>query len=247
MSILFIEKRLFKSIRLKAVIANSIMVKDDVIKHYDLPEDKIHVIYNGVDIKLFNAKDLAVLREEYRKTLGVEDGASIILFVGSGFERKGLSHVIEAVEKLKTKNIRTNLLVVGKGRIEEYERLAKKLNVDKDIIFLGPKKDVRGYYAASDLFVLPTLYDPFSNATLEAMVCGLPVVTSKFNGASEVVAKEEMGCLVQDPSNPEEIANRIEEVLQIQDDKVYKEKGEGIARKYSMEKIVKEYLKVLSI
>jgi UDP-glucose:(heptosyl)LPS alpha-1,3-glucosyltransferase len=212
-----------------------------------MPEDKIHVVYNGIDTKIFNANRMPRLREEYRKSVGVEDDLPVLLFVGSGFERKGLSYLIEAIDNLKNRNLKTKLLIIGKDKVLKYKRLAKKLNVDEDIVFAGPQKDVRYYYSASDIFVLPTLYDPFSNATLEAMACGLPVVTSRFNGASEVVEKEGMGCTVQNPTDQEEIARKIEEALSMADKKELKNKGKDIAQRYSIEKTVKEFMKVLEM
>lgn len=244
---LFLEKTLLKSKKLKSVIANSEMVKIDIIKHFGLPEDKINVIHNGINSELFNLGAISGLRKGLRKRFGISENCHLILFVGSGYERKGLPCLLEAIAKLKEKEINIKLLVIGKGKIKRYEQHSKKLQIDKDIIFVGPQKDVRGYYAASDLFVLPTLYDPFSNATLEAMACGLPVVTSRFNGAAEVVEKEGMGYIIQNPTDLEEIADKIEDILQKDDKRRYKDKSIGIAKDYSIEKTVNEFLKVLNM
>lgn len=245
-TMLLLEKRLFQDKKLKAVIANSQMVKEEIMRHYGLSEDKIHVIHNGLNSEFSNLNEVSELRNEYREKLGISKSLPLILFVGSGFERKGLLYLIKALANLKRRKIKTKLLVVGKGKTKKYERLAKKLHLDKDIIFVGPQKDVKHYYCTSDLFVLPTLYDPFSNATLEAMVCGLPVITSRFNGASEIVEKEGMGCIIDDPTNPEEIGKLIEVLLKAEKE-VYVAKGRGIAHNYSIEKTVKVYLKVMEI
>lgn len=245
LTLLFLEKRLFRRRNLKAIIANSRMVKENIIKHYQVPENRIHVIYNGVSPTFFDHSDSNELRTKQREILGIDDETYLLLFVGSGFERKGLLYLIEAVAKLKERNINVKLMVVGKGKTEKYKNASARYNVNDNIIFLGPQKDTKGYYAACDLFVLPTLYDPFSNATLEAIACGKPVVTSRFNGASEVVEKEEMGSIVQEPRDPDEIAVRIEEVLLNLKKYIYKSKKTSLAEQYSIEKSVKEYLQVL--
>ncbi len=243
--LLFLEKRLFKRRNLKAIIANSRMVKENIVKHYNVSENRIHVIYNGVDPRFFDHSDLNELRTKQRETLGIDDETYLLLFAGSGFERKGLLYLIEAVAKLKERNINVKLMVVGKGKTEKYKNASARYNVNDNILFLGPQKDIKGYYAACDLFVLPTLYDPFSNATLEAMACGKPVVTSRFNGASEVVKKEEMGSLIEEPKDPDEIARKIEEALLNHKKNAYKYKKGNFAEKYSIEKTVKEYLQIL--
>ena len=245
LALLFIEKKIFKMKKLQAIIANSHMVKREIIKHYDVRENNIHIIYNGLDPTLFNLMGASELRKKYRESLGISDNTFLLLFVGSGFERKGLLYLIEAVAILKKRINTIKLLVVGRGKTRRYESISYKCNIGQDVIFLGPQRDVRGLYSASDIFVLPTLYDPFSNATLEAMAYGKPVVTSKFNGASEVVEKEDMGCIIQEPKNPDEIASKTEEVIVKVNKKVYKDKDKNIAKNYSIESTVKEYLHIL--
>ena len=166
----------------------------------------------------------------------------LLLFVGSGFERKGLRFLIRALALIKDKaDIR--LVVIGKGRTPEYVREAKRLGVLDRVIFKGPLKNARDYYCAGDIFVLPSIYEPFSNSCLEAMAAGLPVVTSSANGVSELLTG--MNGVVQDPSDAGEIAARITPLL---DEAVRLKAGQAVmeaASEYTMERNVSEFLRLV--
>ena len=189
--VLAAEKKLFASPRLKAVICNSHMVKEEIRKYFGLPETKLHVIYSGVDLEAFHPG----LRELHRAAVlaqhGIPADAAVFLFVGSGFERKGLPTALRALAGLRAP---AHLLVVGKDRkLEQFRRLANELGVGPRTRFLGGQENVKPFYGAADAFVLPTLYDPFPNAALEAFACGLPVITSGKSGAAELIREGENG------------------------------------------------------
>ncbi|MDD5241101.1 MAG: glycosyltransferase family 4 protein [Sulfuricella sp.] len=179
------EKKLFASSRLKAVICNSRMVKEEIQHYFGLPEDKLHVIYSGVDTAAFHPglkkSHRAIIRAQY----DIPPDAPLFLFVGSGFERKGLSILLQTLAALPAA---THLMIVGKDKKEAaFKGLADRLGVRARAHFAGAQNDVKPFYGASDAFVLPTLYDPFPNAALEAFACGLPVITSLKSGAAELV------------------------------------------------------------
>jgi UDP-glucose:(heptosyl)LPS alpha-1,3-glucosyltransferase len=178
------EREMFTSPALKAVICNSGMVKNEIVRHFGVDEKKLHVIYSGVDSERFTPDSRAALRAPLRTRLSIRPSTPVALFVGSGFERKGLDVFLRAVAGVAE----THAIVVGKDKhLAKYERLARTLGIDRRITFTGGVGDVRPYYAAADAFVLPTLYDPFPNACLEAMAAGLPVITSKTSGAAEFI------------------------------------------------------------
>lgn len=180
------ERRMFESARLRAVICNSRMVRDDIRRHFDIAEAKLHVIYNGVDLEHFHPRLRAEHRATMRERLAIGADQVVYLFVGSGFERKGVPRLLRAFARLGDLN--PALVIVGTDHsLAAAERLARRLGCAARVRFAGAHQDVRPYYGMADCFVLPTLYDPFPNASLEAMACGLPVVTSFQSGAAELV------------------------------------------------------------
>jgi UDP-glucose:(heptosyl)LPS alpha-1,3-glucosyltransferase len=188
--VLAMERRLFASPSLRAVICNSKMVRDEIRERFGLPEGALHVIYNAVDTEVFSPQ-LAQHRAAVRGKLGVPDAATVFLLVGSGYARKGVATAIAALARLPTD---TYLFVVGRDKARRrYKSLAQRLGVAHRVALLGPQEDVRPFYGAADAFVLPTLYDPCPNAALEAMACALPIVTSTKCGAAELVLDNEAG------------------------------------------------------
>jgi UDP-glucose:(heptosyl)LPS alpha-1,3-glucosyltransferase len=202
---LHLERKLFTDPGLSAIIANSQMGKAEIVSLYGVPPEKIQVVYNGIDAATFPLAE----RERFRQRLAEEYRLADelrILYVGSGFTRKGVPALIEAVAKL---DIPFRLFVVGKGRCGSLKRRLRRLGLEGRVEFTGPVRDVERFYLGCDLFAFPTLYDPFSNATLEAMACGLPVITSRHNGVAELIAQGEQGFVVSDPLDASEIASAI--------------------------------------
>lgn len=179
------ERAMFASPRLKVVIAISEMVKQDILRHYPDTRARIQVIYNGVDLERFQPGLRDQHRQAMRARLGVPADAPVLLFVGSGFERKGLGTVLRAMAALPAA---VRLVAVGKDRqADRFRRLAQTLGVAERVHFAGPQGDVGPYYGMADLFVFPSLYEPFGNVVLEAMACGVPALVSRSCGAADVV------------------------------------------------------------
>jgi UDP-glucose:(heptosyl)LPS alpha-1,3-glucosyltransferase len=186
----WMERRMFASPTLSAVICNSAMVKDEIAQRFGVPAAKLHVVHNAVDCERFSPA-LRADRAHTRALHGIDDDALVFLLVGSGFERKGVSTALAALAHLPE---RVHLLVVGKDtRIASYVQRARERGIAHRVTFAGPQADPRPYFGAADAFVLPTLYDPLPNAALEAMACALPVLTSTKSGAAELVLRGEAG------------------------------------------------------
>jgi UDP-glucose:(heptosyl)LPS alpha-1,3-glucosyltransferase len=217
LSLLHIEREIFREGNYRAIIAISKRGKEEIIKHYGVPPEKITVIYNAIDTKRFDLKGRKAIRSKVRKTLGIPQEVPVILFVGSGFRRKGLPAAIRALAGLDSE---IRLMVIGKDRIAPYRSLAREKDVDKRVIFVGPVVDVENYYCASDLFVFPTIYEPFGNVCLEAMAAGLPVVTSRICGASEVLHEGKNGFIVNDPTDHVEVADKVRKGLELKSETV---------------------------
>jgi UDP-glucose:(heptosyl)LPS alpha-1,3-glucosyltransferase len=161
------------------------MVKKEIIDYFKFPQEKIYVIYNAVDLKKFNSEKNLDKRKILRDKLGLSHNQSAFLFVGSGFERKGLSVLLDCMVYLHKDCF---LMVIGKDKeLEKYIKKTKRLGISERVFFLGMQKDIAPFYAAADAFVLPTLYDAFANTVLEAMAASLPVITSYKCGAVDLI------------------------------------------------------------
>jgi UDP-glucose:(heptosyl)LPS alpha-1,3-glucosyltransferase len=182
---LSLEESLFAKAGARRVIANSRMVKEEIVRIYGYPEDRIDVVYNGLPLETMRRDELD--RAKTRETYGLRHDEVAVLFAGSGWERKGLRFAIEAVER---QNPQMKLLVAGRGESRKFSSAR--------VQFLGVVRQMPSLYHAADIFLLPTIYDPFSNACLEALAAGRPVITTRANGFSEIMENGRHGTIVED-------------------------------------------------
>lgn len=224
----------------KKIIAVSEGVKREILENYDVPEDKIIVIPNGVDIDEFKPDEER--KKSVRERYGIKEDEFVLMFSGYEFKRKGLKYIIEALPKVKG-NVK--LLVVGEDNPELYKELALKLGFLDNIIFAGFVPDISEYYAASDIFVFPTRYEPFGLVITEAMASGVAVITSRNAGAAELMSDGHDGVLLNDSTNQDEIAERIN--LLAEDEKLREQIGinaRKTAEKYSWDEVAKRTMDV---
>ena len=194
--ILALEKELFSPRGARAVIANSAFVRDEIVQYFQYPKAQIQVVHNGVP-PFAVAPDA---RAHTRASLGLKEDDFAILFAGSGWSRKGLRFAIEAMNEAGLDH--AVLLVAGRGNPHAMPK-------SQFTRFLGPVKDMPPLLAAADAFILPTIYDPFSNACLEALVAGLPVITTAQNGFSEIIESGLEGEVIAEPNDIPALAAAI--------------------------------------
>lgn len=195
-NLLELERQTFDARNTGRIIVNSEMVRNEILENFAFPPERIHLIRNGVE----TTRQGAFERSEARAAFGFEDEDFVVSFVGSGWERKGLPFVLNAV-KLLPPHLRVRLLVVGKGRRPFFG--------SSRVIFAGPRKDVHRVYAASDLLITLPIYEPSANVVFEALAAGLPVITSAYNGAGELLQEGVTGSVVSDPADAEKVAERL--------------------------------------
>jgi UDP-glucose:(heptosyl)LPS alpha-1,3-glucosyltransferase len=200
--ILLIERMIFNGHRFRKVIAISELVKRNILEHYHVDEKDIEVVYNGVDLDRFSPLNRDICRKEIRKRYSIPDDGFLVLFVGSGFERKGVRFLLKAAELVASP---LTVLIAGKGPERKYRHLVKRQNV----IFCGPQKEIHKYYSASDIFVFPAIYEPFGNVHLEALASGLPVITTSLSGAAEIIRDGVHGFVITLPEDCAAIAEKI--------------------------------------
>ena len=197
---------------LRRVIANSGMIRDELLRHYPRLDGRVTVIRNGVA----NGRPEAARADRHSALTGAglaPDGLTAI-FVGQEFMRKGLAHAIAAVARARTRDpaARVQLLVVGHGKAEPFRKLADSFGIRDAVAFVGGTDRPAVYYAASDVLILPTYYDPFANVTLEALQFGLPVITTRRNGGSDVLEDGRTGWIADSPDDVDAMAGWILEL-----------------------------------
>jgi UDP-glucose:(heptosyl)LPS alpha-1,3-glucosyltransferase len=231
--LLELERTLFEKGGARHVIANSHMIQREIIDEFGYPGENITVIYNGLPDIPFKRKPRS--RDEVRRECGLRENDVGLLFAGSGWDRKGLKYAIQAVERISNQNVR--LLVAGTGKKHNYR--------SSKVRFLGPVIDMQSLFLAADIFILPTVYDPFSNACLEALSLGLPVITTAANGFAEIIVSGIHGEVIDRADNVAALQQAIEKWLDpTLRDSAGKQCAE-IARTYTMQRNVEQTLEVL--
>ncbi len=201
-----LERIIYERDGCRAVMTNSKLVRDQILRHYAAKPEKIFVIYNGVDAGRFNPEAGKKFREDTRRSLGILSDETVVLFVANDFKLKQLDLVLKALADRKDSSLK--LVVAGSDAPGPYRKRAGDYGLSDRVAFAGPCKQIEKLYAAGDVFVLPTLYDAFANVCLEAMACGLPVVTTESNGAAELIEDGEQGYVLKG-SGPAELADRL--------------------------------------
>ena len=243
LSIRLFDWHIFNRRAYKKIIAPSEFIKRNILSEYrNVQPDDIRVIYNGVDLKRFHPENKVKYRNAVRKELGINATDKLLLFIGTGFERKGLRYAIESLHYLPEN---AYLAVIGKGRVKSYNKIAEKISVSNRVRFIGPVEDAERYYAASDLLVAPTLYEPMANVILEALATGIPVVTTRDCGNSEVVTAGENGWLIDDPTDGKEIARMVIESINRAGDHKVESSARNKASQFTFEKTINEIMDII--
>ncbi len=207
----FFEKRAVNSPQTRIVSANSCRTGADLVRFYGTNPAKVHVVYNGVDAERFTPEN-ARFRGGVRRQYGISGTDFLLLFAGE-YRRKGLANVIRALGRLRLPVV--HLLAVGAGDQTHYQAVAAQAGVSAQVTLAGPAANIEHLFGAADAFVFPTLYEPFGMVITEAMASGLPVITSRRAGASEMIENGITGFLLDNPGDAGEIAEKIQEVVSL--------------------------------
>lgn len=240
----YIEGAPYRSGNLLRLIAISDMVKEDMIRYYGIPRNRIAVIYNGVDIERFHPRN-----RQYRKEIRMRHGIGdefVVLFVSNNFRMKGLGFLMKALADLKKEDhFSFRLLILGRDRKERYLNLSKKLGISEEMVFGGSIDEIEKYYGAADLLVHPSFYDACSLTVLEALASGLPVITTSSNGASGIITQGHEGFVLSAPENDQTLRQQISFFL----NREMRDRASGAARSlaecYSIERNWKEMKNIL--
>jgi UDP-glucose:(heptosyl)LPS alpha-1,3-glucosyltransferase len=239
---MFFERRGFTSPELKLAIAVSNLVRDDLMREFQLPGQKVVTLYNGVDLERFTPPGDDSAARDIRTRFSVPDRAPLVAFVGNGFGRKGLRFLLEAWPKVARG---AHLLVIGADQKSRwYQREAMRLGVGARIHFAGAMPDVTRIFHAADAFALPSLFEPFGNVLMEALASGLPVLASAQSGASELLPESMQCFVVQDPTNAAEISRKMNALLDA--DGELRAVARATAERYTWQKYAGNLLAIIS-
>lgn len=211
--ILKIEKETFENPSLRCLFCNSDMVKNELLHYYQIDPQKIFRIHNGVEWEKWKVPFEKWPEEKKRLAtdFGLDPKQHQFLFLGNDFQRKGLSFSLQALAKFKNEN--WQLSVVGKDkRMAGFQKLCRQLKIEKRVKFFGCLRQPLAFYQIADTLLIPSIYDPFANVTVEALAMGLFVISSQQNGGSEVLDKEN-GYIIEDLFSEQKLYNAIESAL----------------------------------
>ncbi len=216
--ILRLERRALDPLRVKRVVTNSELVKRQVCERFKFPEARVTVVYNGVDTKKFHPAADAKEKNSLREQLGIPAGAFVSLFVAGNFKIKGLNSALAAMgmqgNRIREKSF---MAIVGGDDPVPFLKFGQDLGIGDKIKFCGSSRDMRSYYAASDVLLYPSLYEPFANVCLEACACGLPVITTAKNGAAQLIKNGRNGFVVSSAEALRELSAALTEIANLSD------------------------------
>jgi UDP-glucose:(heptosyl)LPS alpha-1,3-glucosyltransferase len=188
--LLGVEKRLYASPWLRAVICGSKMVRDEIRGRFPVPESKLHVIYDSVDSEIFHP-GLRAERARIVERHGIDAAATVYLTVAADFARADLGTAIDALAQLPPP---AHLVAIGDdAHVARYRTRAQASGVGDRVTLVGSAGDPRPYFGVADVFVLPSLYEPSPGAALEALACAVPVIASTKAGVAELVREHNCG------------------------------------------------------
>lgn len=240
-----LERRQYLGPKQPLVIANSRMVQRHFEQYYGIAPESVRVVRSAIDPLRFAADDRLKRRHDERQRWGVSPDETVGLFVAMNYRLKGLRPLLNAAA-LMPRDQPSRLVVVGHPRYQRYARHARALGIADRVIFLGHRTDPKDCYFAADYLVHPTFYDPCSLVVLESLACGLPVISSRYNGASELLSPPADGLVIDDPHNASALGRAMTRML----DRGYLREASAAARatgaKWTFEHHCRELFNVFS-
>ncbi|MCH7814247.1 MAG: glycosyltransferase family 4 protein, partial [Planctomycetes bacterium] len=206
-----LERRLLTREPRPMVVALSDYVIDQLRRHYAFPETHIRKIFNGVDPDPADDQQRRRDRREIRGLYGIDDDALLVILVAHNFKLKGVGRWIEALRLLdRDGGPKLQSLVIGRDNPVHWQRVAAAAGVGDRVQFVGPTRRMAAFYRAADVLVHPTYYDPCSRVVLEAMAAGLACVTTRYDGAAEMIDEGLSGYVLDSPEDVPSLVRAVE-------------------------------------
>lgn len=232
------QKILFKKNTPRLLITNSVMVKEDIRRRYAVPEDRLRVIRNGIDLTRFNPENARMKRTVIRQRFGFTDRDFVCLFTAGGRGRKGLRELLDSFSGLQTKAIK--LLIVGRTDENELQRTLREMDLLERVAYAGFQTKIEQFYGAADCFVFPSKYDAAANVVCEALASGVPVITTKTNGSHELIELAKNGYVVDFAWDTTALRRRIDDLYQAENKSEMRAYSIHTGQAFSMERHIAE-------
>ena len=225
------EKAVFEKNNKTEILMVSEKQMPNFITCYKTEESRFHILPPGISPNLKADDDAEQIRSEFRKEFNIKNDNFIVLMVGSGFKTKGLDRAIEAVASLKPHvKDKLHFYIVGQDKTGPFESLIKKVGIESNIRFFGGRKDVSRFYLAADLLIHPAYHENTGNVLLEAMISGLPVLTTVACGYAHYIIDAETGKVIAEPFSQDKLNSALAEMLVDEKKNTWKENGIAFGR-----------------
>ena len=242
-TILGLERKIYQNHQ-TTLVTNSYRTRRDLERFCAVEGSRVSVIRNGVDTERFHPG----LRETHRETilseLGIPNDARVLLFMGNDFRRKGLAQTVQVLETLQQQMAgehALHLIVVGLERSPKFRKDVEERGLKPIVHFMGRCKNSERFYGAADAFILPTREDPFANTILESLACGVPVITTRTNGAGEILESELEGTVVASADDCDAMVTATRDLFNTPDLVKVRDACRNRAIQYSWDQAVTRY------
>lgn len=236
------------------VVVNSHMVREHFMRYYHIPPGQLHVVRSSIDPQRFPEQDRLKCRLQYREQVGIAPNEVVGLFAAMNYRLKGLEPLLYATQRLLARPEFVGnapafrLMVVGHPKAQAYIRLANRLGISDAVRFVGYCSEMRTAYFAADFLVHPTFYDPCSLVVLEALACGLPIITTRYNGASELLhpaPPQQEGYVLRDPHDHQEMSWCLAQMLDAGRRQAFAQAARRTAAQWTFEQHYRQLMAVL--
>lgn len=210
-------------------------------RFYNVTDPRVRVVFNGVNPEVLDDDERATARAEMRGELNIADDTLLLVFLAHNFRLKGLGPLLEAAGRLVAAEFKNfHLVVAGRDKIPPYQRKLEETGLTQYVTFTGPTQRAPQFFAAADVCVHPTFYDPCSRVVLEALYHGVPAITTAHNGASEVITNGREGFVIDRADDVGMLARRIRDLADPAVRARMAENAKALRPRISMERHVEE-------
>jgi UDP-glucose:(heptosyl)LPS alpha-1,3-glucosyltransferase len=237
-----LERRLYESSS-RPLVVNSYMVRDQILERFDTDPERVNVIYNGVDTDRYSWPALRSTRAETREKHGLRPDDFVCLFTGGSWKRKGLPHLLDALARVDRPDVK--LVTAGHTDERKLRNKVRDLDLTDRVEHVGYTEQLELYYVAADALVFPSRYDAAANVVLEALASGLPVVSTRTNGSSELIDEGENGYVVERAEQVEKLAEAIRNLRSHPDQEELRKKAYETGSKFTMKRHLDEMEQLL--